>query len=204
MVSLRSVLWQVKELREALGPLTGRAAIFCTDDCLRRYLRARNWNVHNAEKMLRDTLAWRNEYRPEEITWVRCREKMLKNSGERAFHSVCLRDSKFQSQMQSEVTHDSLLSRTRMYKVFRERVSRCYFRPLSCEETPCAFNDYSSIALSLMSMPDHACSNFSCQQEDIAVEAETGKVYRTTYLDRLGRPVIIMVVGKQVKCSVFL
>ena len=53
-------------------------------------------------------------------------------------------------------------------------------------------------------MPDHACSNFSCQQEDIAVEAETGKVYRTTYLDRLGRPVIIMVVGKQVKCSVFL
>ena len=33
------------------------------------------------------------------------------------------------------------------------------------------------------------------------MEAETGKVYRTTYLDRLGRPVIIMVVGKQVSAA---
>lgn len=34
-----------------------------------RYLRARQWNIHKAGKMLKDTLAWRAEYKPEEITW---------------------------------------------------------------------------------------------------------------------------------------
>ncbi len=34
-----------------------------------RYLRARQWNLHKAGKMLKDTLAWRAEYKPEEITW---------------------------------------------------------------------------------------------------------------------------------------
>lgn len=38
-----------------------------------------------------------------------------------------------------------------------------------------------------------------CLQEDIAVEAETGKVYRTTYHDKLGRPVLIMKVANQVR-----
>ncbi|GJP32942.1 hypothetical protein CLOM_g17516 [Closterium sp. NIES-68] len=60
---------KVKALREAIGPLAGRAKLFCTDACLRRYLRARGWNVPKAEKMLRDTLRWRHLYRPEEITW---------------------------------------------------------------------------------------------------------------------------------------
>ncbi|CAM6089374.1 unnamed protein product [Calypogeia fissa] len=57
------------QLREALGPLSTRASIFCTDDCLNRFLRARNWNVKKAEKMLRETLKWRASYKPEEITW---------------------------------------------------------------------------------------------------------------------------------------
>jgi hypothetical protein len=60
----------VSDLRAALGPLSGRASQFVTDDCLRRYLRARSWSVKKAEKMLRESLAWRETYKPEEIRWV--------------------------------------------------------------------------------------------------------------------------------------
>lgn len=60
---------KVKELREALGPLSGRSAKFCTDACLRRYLEAKNWNVDKAKKMLEETLNWRATYKPEEIRW---------------------------------------------------------------------------------------------------------------------------------------
>eukprot|EP00850_Spirogloea_muscicola_P002566 SM000010S04204 [mRNA] locus=s10:258012:260107:+ [translate_table: standard] len=60
---------KLQELRAALGNLTGRDAIYCTDACLRRYLRARHWNPRKAEKMLRETLKWRRHFKPEEITW---------------------------------------------------------------------------------------------------------------------------------------
>ncbi|CAI5462002.1 unnamed protein product [Closterium sp. Yama58-4] len=60
----------VKELRASLGPLPKHARIFCSDACLRRYLRARNWHVQRAERMLRNTLKWRDQCRPEEIRWV--------------------------------------------------------------------------------------------------------------------------------------
>ncbi|GJP73220.1 hypothetical protein CLOP_g3959 [Closterium sp. NIES-67] len=61
---------KVNELLASLCPLPKRAQIFCTDACLRRYLRARNWNVQRAERMVRDTLRWRDECRPEEIQWA--------------------------------------------------------------------------------------------------------------------------------------
>ncbi|GJU87382.1 CRAL-TRIO domain-containing protein [Tanacetum coccineum] len=60
---------KVNELKAALGPLTGRNSLYCTDACLRRYLEARNWNVDKAKKMLEETLAWRSTYKPEEIRW---------------------------------------------------------------------------------------------------------------------------------------
>lgn len=60
---------KVNDLRTALGPLSGRALQYVTDDCLRRYLRARSWSVKKAEKMLRESLAWRETYKPEEIRW---------------------------------------------------------------------------------------------------------------------------------------
>lgn len=61
---------QVQDLRAALGPLTGRSSEYETDACLKRYLRARSWNLKKAEKMLRETLQWRASYKPEEIRWV--------------------------------------------------------------------------------------------------------------------------------------
>eukprot|EP00850_Spirogloea_muscicola_P018074 SM000162S02352 [mRNA] locus=s162:69289:71893:- [translate_table: standard] len=60
---------KLQELRAALGNLTGRDEIYCTDACLRRYLRARHWNPRKAEKMLRESLKWRRHFKPEEITW---------------------------------------------------------------------------------------------------------------------------------------
>lgn len=61
---------QVSELRAAIGPLTGHLEQFADDACLKRYLRARNWNLKKSEKMLKDTLAWRDSYKPEDIRWV--------------------------------------------------------------------------------------------------------------------------------------
>eukprot|EP01133_Synstelium_polycarpum_P015523 gene15523-18437_t len=40
---------------------------FMTDMCLLRYLRARNFNIPKAEKLLRDTLEWRKTYRPQDV-----------------------------------------------------------------------------------------------------------------------------------------
>ncbi|KAL2241349.1 UNVERIFIED_CONTAM: Phosphatidylinositol transfer protein PDR16, partial [Sesamum indicum] len=59
----------VQQLRDALGPLSGRSLKFCTDACLRRYLEARNWNLGKAQKMLEESIKWRSEYKPEEIRW---------------------------------------------------------------------------------------------------------------------------------------
>ncbi|KAL2643750.1 hypothetical protein R1flu_011337 [Riccia fluitans] len=60
---------KVKELRSILGPLSGRSLLYCTDDCLARFLRARSWNIKKAEKMLKEALKWRASYKPEEIKW---------------------------------------------------------------------------------------------------------------------------------------
>ncbi|WOL16988.1 hypothetical protein Cni_G25776 [Canna indica] len=66
---------KIKELRTELGPLSGRSSKFCTDDCLKRYLRARNWDVQKAKKMLEETFKWRSTYKPEEICWHQVEEE---------------------------------------------------------------------------------------------------------------------------------
>lgn len=60
---------KIKELKLAIGPLSGHNLKYCTDACLKRYLEARNWNVDKSKKMLKDTLKWRSVYKPEEIRW---------------------------------------------------------------------------------------------------------------------------------------
>jgi hypothetical protein len=53
-----------------LGPLSGKSALYCSDASIARYLIARNCNVKKATKMLKETLKWRAEYKPDEIRWV--------------------------------------------------------------------------------------------------------------------------------------
>ncbi|EFJ05991.1 hypothetical protein SELMODRAFT_111930 [Selaginella moellendorffii] len=60
---------KVDSLRSALGSLTDKSQRYCTDACLKRYLRARNWNLKKAEKMLKDSLKWRATFKPESIRW---------------------------------------------------------------------------------------------------------------------------------------
>lgn len=88
---------KINEVRKLIGPQSGKLALYCSDASIARYLRARNWNVKKAFKMLKATLKWRSEYKPEEIRW-----------------------------------------------------------------------------------------------DDIAMEAETGKIYRSSYKDKYGRPVLVM------------
>ncbi|KAL6984194.1 hypothetical protein U1Q18_017571 [Sarracenia purpurea var. burkii] len=60
---------KINEVRRLLGPLPSKLSIYCSDASISRYLRARNWNVKKATKMIKDTLKWRLEYKPEEIRW---------------------------------------------------------------------------------------------------------------------------------------
>ncbi|KAE8669428.1 Sec14p-like phosphatidylinositol transfer family protein isoform 5 [Hibiscus syriacus] len=60
---------KISEIRKLIGPLPEKLAIYGSDAAIARYLRARNWNVKKATKMLKETLKWRAEYKPEEIRW---------------------------------------------------------------------------------------------------------------------------------------
>ncbi|KAH7442506.1 hypothetical protein KP509_03G091900 [Ceratopteris richardii] len=62
------VSW-LEELRNALGDLSPSEALYCSDACLKRYLRARNGNISQAKAMLRETLQWRSSYKPGSIRW---------------------------------------------------------------------------------------------------------------------------------------
>ncbi|EAY87552.1 hypothetical protein OsI_08963 [Oryza sativa Indica Group] len=62
-------LSKIGEVRAALGQLSGKAALYCSDASIARYLVARNWEVKKATKMLKKTLKWRSEYKPDEIRW---------------------------------------------------------------------------------------------------------------------------------------
>ncbi|KAJ7525128.1 hypothetical protein O6H91_17G037500 [Diphasiastrum complanatum] len=68
--SLEDEQAKVNELRVAIGPLSGRSLQYCSDACLKRFLRARNWNLKKSEKMLKESIKWRLSYKPEEISWA--------------------------------------------------------------------------------------------------------------------------------------
>ncbi|KDP20223.1 hypothetical protein JCGZ_09855 [Jatropha curcas] len=60
---------KINEVRRLVGILPEKLSIYCSDASISRHLRARNWNVKKATKVLKETLKWRAEYKPEEIRW---------------------------------------------------------------------------------------------------------------------------------------
>lgn len=60
---------KINEVRRLIGPLSDKASVYCSDASISRYLRTRNWNVKKATQMLKQSLKWRKEYKPEEIRW---------------------------------------------------------------------------------------------------------------------------------------
>eukprot|EP00195_Chlamydomonas_chlamydogama_P007148 CAMPEP_0202896822 /NCGR_PEP_ID=MMETSP1392-20130828/5743_1 /ASSEMBLY_ACC=CAM_ASM_000868 /TAXON_ID=225041 /ORGANISM="Chlamydomonas chlamydogama, Strain SAG 11-48b" /LENGTH=277 /DNA_ID=CAMNT_0049582305 /DNA_START=251 /DNA_END=1080 /DNA_ORIENTATION=+ len=62
----------VQQLKAAVAATVQKHAhlqIFCNDHTYVRYLRARQWNLQKATKMLQATLDWRIEYKPHLIRW---------------------------------------------------------------------------------------------------------------------------------------
>ncbi|XP_073281077.1 uncharacterized protein [Primulina huaijiensis] len=66
--SLEEEQGKINEVRTLIGPQS-KMAYYCSDESISRYLRARNWNVKKAVKMLKASLKWRLEYKPEEFRW---------------------------------------------------------------------------------------------------------------------------------------
>eukprot|EP00045_Choanoeca_perplexa_P004304 m.37401 g.37401 ORF g.37401 m.37401 type:complete len:187 (+) comp12497_c0_seq8:96-656(+) len=58
----------MRSLRERLSDVTPAQQAWITDACLLRYLRARDFKLDAAEKLLRGTLQWRIDYGVEDIT----------------------------------------------------------------------------------------------------------------------------------------
>lgn len=53
-----------------MGPIADRLPAICSEASISRFLRARNWNTKKAGKMLKETIKWRLEFKPEKIRWV--------------------------------------------------------------------------------------------------------------------------------------
>jgi hypothetical protein len=60
---------KIIEVRKLLGTLSDKESVYCSDASISRYLKSQNWNVKKATQMLKQSLKWRNEYKPEEIHW---------------------------------------------------------------------------------------------------------------------------------------
>ncbi|WVZ71687.1 hypothetical protein U9M48_020242 [Paspalum notatum var. saurae] len=61
---------KISELRKELGEhLSPAIQDFLSDASLSRFLRARNWNVQKASKMMKGAVKWRLAFKPENIFW---------------------------------------------------------------------------------------------------------------------------------------
>ncbi|KAG5018980.1 hypothetical protein JHK82_014915 [Glycine max] len=66
---------RINEVRRLIGPLSDKESLYCSDASISRYLRLQYWNVKKAAQMLKQSLKWRKEYKPEEIRWEEVAEE---------------------------------------------------------------------------------------------------------------------------------
>lgn len=62
---------KINEVKKSLSleRLPDNLFVYCSDASIARHLRARNWHVKKTIKMIKETLKWRYQYKPEEIRW---------------------------------------------------------------------------------------------------------------------------------------
>lgn len=60
---------KINETRKLIAPYANKIPALCSDASVIRYLKARNWNAKRAGKMLKQSLKWRLEFKPENIRW---------------------------------------------------------------------------------------------------------------------------------------
>lgn len=60
---------KIGEVKKIIGPIVDKFSALCSDASVLRYLRARNYNTKKAAKMLKNTIKWRLEFRPDKIQW---------------------------------------------------------------------------------------------------------------------------------------
>lgn len=83
------MLFQIEDVKKILGPIVDKFPAICSDASLLRFLRARNYNTIKAARMLKGTIKWRLEFKPEKVRWVciKCyfylffKSKKIKNVG---------------------------------------------------------------------------------------------------------------------------
>ncbi|ESW33828.1 hypothetical protein PHAVU_001G101900 [Phaseolus vulgaris] len=61
---------KIVEVRKIIGPIADKFSALRSDASILRYLRARSYNTTKAAKMLKVTMKWRLEFKPEKIKWV--------------------------------------------------------------------------------------------------------------------------------------
>ncbi|CAL5193217.1 unnamed protein product [Lathyrus oleraceus] len=69
---------KIEETRKIIGPIADKFPTICSDASVLRFLKARNYNTMKAAKMLRGTLKWRLEFKPEKIQWDDVAKEALK------------------------------------------------------------------------------------------------------------------------------
>ncbi|KAK2363217.1 phosphatidylinositol transfer protein [Trifolium repens] len=60
---------KIGEVKKIIGPIVDKFPTICLDASVLRFLKARNYNTIKAARMLRGTIKWRLEFKPDKIRW---------------------------------------------------------------------------------------------------------------------------------------
>lgn len=60
---------KIAEVGRIIGPIADKFPAICSDASVLRFLKARNYNTIKAARMLRASIKWRLEFKPEKIRW---------------------------------------------------------------------------------------------------------------------------------------